>query len=184
MNDIVFGIRVPEGHILKFDLPLERLWEILGIIRILDDDIGIQHISNPITGYSCPGQEDEQHGHHQECHHNLHGILHKGHHIPNLDGSIGDLMGSNPNNGQRKAVHQQHHQRHHGHHHPGDEQAGICQIPVCDIEALAFCILFVKSPDHHHARKVFAGDQVQAIDQFLHQFELGDRDQKDRDDQG
>ena len=95
----------------------------------------------------------------------------------------GHLVRADPDDQQRQAVHDQHHHRHHDHHDPVDEQAGAGQIQVGLIEALLFEGLHVEGPDDHHAGQVFAGHQVEPVDQVLDDLELGQGDGEDGQDQ-
>ena len=41
-----------------------------------------------LAGDGSPRQDDEHHRHHQEGEHDLHGILHEGHHVAHLHGGL------------------------------------------------------------------------------------------------
>ena len=64
-------------------------------------------------------QDDEHHREHQEREDNLHGVLHKSNHVPNLNLGLGDFVSTHPDDQDAEAIHQQHHDWHHDHHRPG-----------------------------------------------------------------
>ena len=164
MQYIFLCTRIAKRHVTEFDRPSKWLAELSRFLWVFDAWFGFQDISDTITRYSCSWQHDKHHCEHEEGKKDLHGVLHKSHHVANLYIRLGDLMGTDPEDQQSHDVHDQHHQRHHDNHDPVDEQEITGHILVGFIEARFLEGLHIEGPDNHHAGKVFTHNQVEPVE--------------------
>src|SRR5690606_30108751 len=117
--------------------------------------------------YRCTRNHDEHERSHDQCKHDHHDVLDKGHQIPNLHGAVVDADPSEPDDGDDGHVHDQHHHRHQESHDFIDFNGDIGQFTVGFLQAFFFFRLAVKCADDPDPRQIFTYDQVQAIQTFL-----------------
>jgi hypothetical protein len=78
-------------------------------IGIFDHRLCFNNISNSVEGHLRTGNHDKHDGDHDKGDDNLHGVLHIGHHITNLQCSRFNLMAADPDDQHGYTVHEQHH---------------------------------------------------------------------------
>ena len=91
-------------------------------------------------------------------------------------------MRANPEDDNRKHVQNEKHDWHHDRHEPGDEERVVGQFRVGFIEAIFFELLHIEGTDDQHAGEILAGDQVQPVNELLHDAEPGQRNGNEGDD--
>ena len=175
--------RIVETHVFKAHHPPAGGKPVVQNLRIIvDGRLRIEHLFDSVRRHTGPWQHDGNHGKHQKGHDDLHGIGHKGHHIPHLQIAGIDSLCAEPDDHHCDPVHNQHHHRHHKIHHPVGKQLGFHQIGVGLVKPLFLELFPGKGADDQKARKDFPGDKVHPVHQLLHDFEFGHGDIDQRQD--
>ena len=132
----------------------------------------MQYLHGTLCSRTRSWQHNGYHRNHHECHDNLNCILDKRHHITNLQCSGINLMGADPYDQYRGAVHNQHDQRHQACHGTCGEQIGFQNITVCFRKFLTLTFLIIEGTDDRHSIQNFTNDGIQLVHQLLQHLEL------------
>ena len=116
-------------------------------LTIQNGNLCIHNFIDTLSCNACPRKHNRHHGDHQKGHDDLHGILHKCHHISNLHGSVIHCMSSVVDDQNGNTIHDQHHSRHHKCHTAVDKQVGLCQSVIGILKTRLLVFLTAERPD-------------------------------------
>ena len=140
-------MRIAERNVVECQ-NASRLCEVLRSSRFLNRSLSLQYFVNSASCNRGTGQHHRHHGEHQERHDDHHCIGDECGHRANLHRTAVNAVGSNPDNQNRQAVHNQHHDRHHERHDPIDEQVGFGEVLVGSVEPFFFGFFSAECPNH------------------------------------
>ena len=133
--------RITERYVVELQNALRFFRQFHCFLRIMYHGCACEHFIYTVRRNGRPWQHDGNHAQHQEAGNDLHCILNKRHHIPDLHLSVINTVSAAPDNQNGDAVHNQHHSRHHKCHGTVYKKGRSRQIPVCLVKTL-FLVLF------------------------------------------
>ena len=173
-------IAVAEAHIVEGDgraLARAAQLGVAGLVggRVADGGLCFQHLVHALGRHVGARQHDGDHADHEEAHDDDHRVGDERDEVARLDGAVVDVAAAHPYDEHRHAVHDEHHQGHHERHDAVREQLRLHELGGSLVEALLLVGLAVERADDGQAREDLARHEVHAVDEGLHDLELGQR---------
>ena len=139
---------------------------------ILNGRLCMDNFIDTLCCNSCTRKHDRHHCQHQKWHNNHHCISDKCSHCTDLHRSCINLVRTYPYNSYGKYIHDHHHTRHHKCHDTVCKKHSLCQLFIRTVKTFFFFFLTAKCANNGKSCKNLTRNQVDIVDQLLHQFEF------------
>ena len=142
--------------------------------RISHVGVGVEHLVDSRRRCCRPRDHHEGHDGHHHGEENLHDVGEKRREV--ADGHVAaiDEMPSEPDDGHRREVHDEHEHRHDDREHASDLQRRVSEVAIRIRESGLLCPRSIECPHDANPREVLAQHEIDAVDLELHCLEQRD----------